>query len=107
MPVSPAQNISQAIDLASTLPATEAKGSTEAKGATRASFGELLADGLGKVNAQHAEADHAAEQLAVGQASSVHDVVLSVAKADLAFRMVLEIRNRLIESYQEVRRMQI
>ncbi|MCA9057292.1 MAG: flagellar hook-basal body complex protein FliE, partial [Planctomycetaceae bacterium] len=37
----------------------------------------------------------------------IHDVVLTTAKANLAFQLVMEIRNRLITSYQEVMRMQM
>jgi len=42
-----------------------------------------------------------------GEAESIHDVVLTTSRADLAFRLMMEIRNRLIASYQEVMRMQI
>jgi flagellar hook-basal body complex protein FliE len=62
---------------------------------------------LNDVNNQHAAANDALRQLVTGEADNVHDVVLSMAKADLAFRMVLEIRNRLTESYQEIMRMQV
>jgi flagellar hook-basal body complex protein FliE len=71
------------------------------------SFLSLLGDQLQNVNEQHAQANHHIRELALGKSDGVQDVVLSVAKADLMFRMVLEIRNRLIDSYQEVMRMQI
>jgi flagellar hook-basal body complex protein FliE len=71
------------------------------------SFLSLLGEQLDQINQQHHLADRQIQQLALGQTDAVHDVVLSVAKADLMFRMVLEIRNRLIESYQEVMRMQV
>ncbi len=47
------------------------------------------------------------EQLATGKSDDIQNVVVSMAKADLTFRLVLEIRNRLIESYQEIMRMQV
>ncbi len=62
---------------------------------------------LSEANGQQIASDKAIEQLASGQTDSIHDVVLSVAKADLSFRLVLEIRNRLVEAYQEVMRMQV
>ena len=71
------------------------------------SFGRMITDLLGQANAQQVGADQAVEQLVAGQSDSVHDVVLAVAKADLTFRLVLEIRNRLIDAYQEVMRMQV
>ena len=43
----------------------------------------------------------------VNRAQGVHRVLLDVAKADLAFRLALEVRNRLTEAYQEIMRMQM
>ena len=58
-------------------------------------------------NDQQLAADQAVENLAAGGEESLHNVVLSAAKADLSFRLVLEMRNKLIESYQEIMRMQV
>lgn len=53
------------------------------------------------------EADQMVQGLAMGTNDQLHQVLLSVAKADLAFRLMLEVRNRLTEAYQEIQRMQI
>jgi flagellar hook-basal body complex protein FliE len=58
-------------------------------------------------NSQQMESDDAITKLATGEANSIHDVVLSTAKADMTFRLVLEIRNRITEAYQEIMRMQV
>lgn len=58
-------------------------------------------------NQNQVEADKSIQQLANGESDNLHDVVLSVAKADMSFRLLLEIRNRLIDSYQELMRMQV
>ena len=70
-------------------------------------FSRLIADQLNDVNLEQLNADETVKSFAKGETDNVHDVVMAVAKADLSFRMVLEIRNRLIESYQEVMRMQV
>ena len=70
-------------------------------------FAQTVSELLQGANSQQLQADAAINELAAGNSQGVHQVVLAVAKADLAFRMVLEIRNRLIESYQEVMRMQV
>ena len=70
-------------------------------------FVQMISELIGEVNASQLSADQSINDLVAGRTDNVHDVVLSLAKADLSFRMVLEIRNRLIESYQEVLRMQI
>lgn len=62
---------------------------------------------IGEVNSQQLQADAAIENLATGRADNVHDVVLTAVKADLSVRMLLEIRNQLVSSYQEVMRMQL
>lgn len=76
-------------------------------GSTSHSFLDMLGEQLENVNQQQHDANQQVQQLALGNSEGIHDVVLSVAKADLMFRMVLEIRNRLVESYQEVMRMQV
>lgn len=70
-------------------------------------FGEMFSQYLNEANTQQLQVGQQIEALATGQTDNVHDVVLSVAKADLAFRLVMEIRNRLISSYQEIMRMQV
>ena len=71
------------------------------------SFEKLIGKMVGGANAQQLAADKAIEQLASGQTDSIHNVVVSAAKADLSFRLILEIRNKLMESYQEIMRMQV
>jgi flagellar hook-basal body complex protein FliE len=63
-----------------------------------------LLDGHREANAV---ANTAVTQLATGEAQDVHSVALAVAQADLSFRLILEMRNRLTEAYQEVMRMQV
>jgi len=58
-------------------------------------------------NENQTHADQSIQKLASGETDNLHDVVMSVAKADMSFRMLLEIRNRLIDSYQELMRMQV
>jgi flagellar hook-basal body complex protein FliE len=62
---------------------------------------------LAGANTQQVQADQAVRDLASGRADNIHNVMLAVAKADLSFHMILEIRNRLTEAYQEIMRMQV
>jgi flagellar hook-basal body complex protein FliE len=70
-------------------------------------FSRALNDLLGGASAQDAQASQALEQLAQGKTDNLHTVALAAARADLSFRLVLEIRNRLQAAYQEVMRMQV
>lgn len=72
-----------------------------------APFAQIVDQLIGQANVNQIQANQAVSDLATGRLENIHDVTLAVAKADLSFRLVLEIRNRLIEAFQEVMRMQI
>jgi len=63
--------------------------------------GQFLAD----TNAQQVLADQSVERLATGQNESIHETMLALAKADLSLRVFVEVRNKVIDAYQEVMRM--
>ena len=71
------------------------------------SFGKVLETMLRETNDVQVEAEKATEQLVTGETDNVHDVMLAMAKADVSFRMMLEVRNKLVDAYQEVMRMQV
>lgn len=71
------------------------------------SFGDVIQRFVAETNAQQMQADQAIHQLATGQTDSVHETMLAMAKADLSFRMFVEVQNKVIEAYQEVMRMQM
>lgn len=70
-------------------------------------FAAVLNGILAENTRANAAADAAIRDLATGQAQDLHTVSLAVAQADLSFRLILELRNRLTEAFQEVTRMQV
>ena len=86
---------------------TKADGLEVAPGSGAGAFGRLLTQFLGDAGSQQAHAEMGVTNIAAGRADNVHNVMLAMAKADLSFHLVLEIRNRLSEAYQEIMRMQI
>lgn len=80
-------------------------GETKAKADT--SFGEYLTDALKNVNDLQKESDTMNARLAAGQVEDVSQVVIASEKADIALQLTLQIRNRAIEAYQEIMRMQV
>jgi len=70
-------------------------------------FADMVKGLVQQTDQQQQIAELGVKQLVTGETDSIHDVVLATSKADLAFRLMMEIRNRLIASYQEVMRMQI
>lgn len=71
------------------------------------SFIETLNQSIERVNQLQKEADQAIEELATGESKSVHGAMIAVSKADMAFRLTMQVRNKMVEAYQEVMRMQI
>ena len=72
-----------------------------------ASFGEVVQRFVADANAQQAQADQAVQRLATGGSDSIHETMLAMAKADLSFRVFVEVQSKVVEAYQEVMRMQM
>lgn len=70
-------------------------------------FAGVLNGMLATNNQANAAADVAIRDLATGNAQDLHTVSMAVAQADLSFRLLLELRNRLSDAFQEVIRMQV
>jgi flagellar hook-basal body complex protein FliE len=81
--------------------------STDAGGASGGSFGGIMDRLLGSAAESHQNAEASLRSLAVGETDNLHAVMLQMAQADLSFRLVLEVRNRLAEAYQEIMKMQV
>jgi len=72
----------------------------------KSSFSKLLKEYLIKLNMSQHRADKAIEDFLAGK-KDVYEVMLMVEKADISFRLFMKIRNKLIEAYQEIMRMQV
>ena len=70
-------------------------------------FVDLVRDFAKEVEESQNEASSAVARLAAGKTDNVHQVMLSLGKAEVNFNYMMEIRNRLVEAYKEVMRMQI
>jgi flagellar hook-basal body complex protein FliE len=72
-----------------------------------ASFADALKDAVQGANRLQHEADDTVRRFATGDIEDVHQVMLALDRADLSFRMTLEVRNKLVEAYQEVMRLPV
>ena len=70
-------------------------------------FASVLTNQVKDVNAMQIDANDMVHSLLTGGDVSEAEVLTSVQKADLAFRMLLQVRNKLIEAYREVQQIQI
>lgn len=71
------------------------------------SFGESLAESLDSTNKLQLEADEYVENLATGKTQSIHESMLALGKADIAFRLTMQVRNKVVDAYQEIMRMPV
>ena len=71
------------------------------------SFSAALRDAVQDVSRLQGSADQAIQNVQSGRTGQVHEAMIALEKADVAFRTMLQVRNRLIEAYQEVMRLQV
>jgi flagellar hook-basal body complex protein FliE len=97
--------ISSINSLSTSLPVTSL-GKTDSA-ADSASFKDFLLDSIREVNAMQQDADQAVEQLATGGDVNPAEVLTAVQKADIAFRMMMQIRNKMVQAYNEVQNIRV
>jgi len=73
----------------------------------KADFGTMLKKALNQVNELQIQADEANRQLITGEAEDIHSVLLAAEEARLALELTVQVRNKLIDAYQEINRMQL
>ena len=71
------------------------------------SFADTLSESLDKVNTMQKQADVAIQDFVAGDTRNIHETMIAVGKADLAFRLTMQVRNKIVEAYQEVMRTQV
>ena len=70
-------------------------------------FSKFLGEMIEKVNSAQVESDKAVQQLVTGETKSLHEAMIAMEKAGIAFQATMTIRNKIIEAYQEVMKMQV
>ncbi len=83
------------------------KGIETGKVESGASFLETLKSSIAEVNDMQVMADKAAQDFASGSNVSMHEVMIAMEKADLSLRTLASVRNKVVEAYQEIMKMQI
>ena len=68
---------------------------------------DLLSKGVTSVNNVQQKAQKSVEQVAAGDGQNVHDVVIAMQEASMAFQFALKTRNKVVEVYNEVMRMNV
>jgi flagellar hook-basal body complex protein FliE len=69
-------------------------------------FSSTLEDAMGKVQQLQSDADQKVQALLDGNGQDVHAAMIAAEKADLSFQLMMQVRNKIVNAYQEVARMQ-
>ena len=70
-------------------------------------FGHLVTDLVSDVTAKQAAAAESVHALVSGKNVSLHQTMIAMEEASISFQLMVEVRNKLLESYQEIMRMQL
>ncbi|AKS38043.1 flagellar hook-basal body protein FliE [Anoxybacillus gonensis] len=70
-------------------------------------FSQFLKEAINEVNRQQIESDQLTTKLVKGENIDLHTVMIASQKASISLQLALEVRNKVIEAYQEVMRMQV
>ncbi|TWT03690.1 flagellar hook-basal body complex protein FliE [Planomicrobium sp. CPCC 101079] len=70
-------------------------------------FGDIFKQALQDVNAAQKESDTKTKQLVTGEVNDVSEVMIAAQKASLSLELTVQVRNKVVEAYQEVMRMQL
>ena len=81
-------------------------GAGRARGAG-ADFAEALEKSINAVDAKMKDADQSIQDLASGKSNRLHETMMSMEEADLSLKMLLQVRNKALEAYREIARMQM
>ena len=67
-------------------------------------FSDYIKQSLEDVNSRMLDADHAIDDLVTGKNQDIHNTMISMQKAEISFELVMQIRNKIISAYDEVRK---
>lgn len=70
-------------------------------------FSSVLKGAIEDINKLQNNADQAIAKLEVDNTTSIHEAVIALEKADVSFRAMMQVRNKIIDAYQEVMRMPV
>ena len=79
----------------------------EGKEAKGAGFGEMLAEKINEVDHLQKASDTAVQDFATGKSQNLHEAVLALEMADTSLRMLVTVRNKALEAYNEIMKMPV
>ena len=78
-----------------------------AGGAKPVEFLNVLSESLSQVNQNQVQADTAMKELVAGRSKNIHETMLTIERADASLKMMMQVRNKILDAYKEIMRMQV
>jgi flagellar hook-basal body complex protein FliE len=72
-----------------------------------ADFGKILSDAVNAVEQHRVQAEEATNRFLSGETEEIHNLILAGQRAEIAFEAFVQVRNKVVQAYQEVMRMQM
>jgi flagellar hook-basal body complex protein FliE len=70
-------------------------------------FLETLSKTLEEVNEEQLKADQSIKDIVAGKSKNIHETMLQIQKAELSLKTMMQVRNKILEAYKEIMRMQV
>lgn len=70
-------------------------------------FGEMLKEAITEVNQLQIGSEEEVQRFISGESKDVHTAMLALQRADTSFQMLMQVRNKIVQAYQEIMRMQV
>jgi flagellar hook-basal body complex protein FliE len=80
---------------------------TSAVSTAKSGFADIMKSTIDQVNQAQNAGDRGIEQLNTGNAESLHEVMLAVEEADISLKMLVQMRNKALQAYDDIMRMQL
>ena len=70
-------------------------------------FSDMLRNSVDKVNEAQVQADTAIKEMVAGRNKNIHETMLTIEKADASLKLMMQVRNKILDAYREIMRMQV
>jgi flagellar hook-basal body complex protein FliE len=71
------------------------------------SFSDMLKSSVNKVNEMQTQSDQAIGELIAGRSKNIHETMLTIERADTSLKLAMQVRNKILDAYREIMRMQV
>ena len=98
-------NGSSRVERSSTEPGLQ--GGAQAPGQGGGTFADILRNSIDQVNQHQVQADQAIREMVAGRSKNIHETMLAVERADSSLKLMMQVRNKVLDAYREIMRMQV